>query len=101
MRNKRLEKTWNFLKFRIEIRNIRKRLEKPVSRKKNDNIYIYTYIYIQDDNSLLTKRNEKVLKPEQIFCSQRLCNKIKKKNSKRARFFLLITMCGNFLIYPE
>ena len=39
-------------------------------------IYIYIYMYIQGDNSLLSKRNEKVLKSEQIVCSQRILNHI-------------------------
>ena len=70
-RNKRLKKHWSSLKFMIENRNT-----KPVSRTKKKIIYTfihtYIYIYIQGDNSLLTKRSEKVLKSEQIVCSQRL-----------------------------
>ena len=34
--------------------------------------YIYTYMHIQGDKSLLTKRNQKVLKSEQIVCSLRI-----------------------------
>ena len=47
-------------------------------------IYIYTYIHIQGDNSLLTKRKEKVLKYEQSVCSQDIINQLQKLRAREA-----------------
>ena len=63
-------------------------------------ICIYTYVPIQGDNSLLTKRNKKVLKSEQIVCSQRILNQIKKKNSEQARNFFANNNVWKLLILP-
>ena len=41
-------------------------------------IYVYTYINIQNDNSLLTKRIEKALKSQRIVCSHMILNQIQK-----------------------
>ena len=43
-----------------------------------------SYIYIQGYISLLSKRNEKVLKSEQIVCSQRILKQIQKLRASEA-----------------
>ena len=64
---------------------------------------IHIYIYIQGDNSLLTKRNENILIFEQVVCSQRILNKIQKLRGSEAikDFFLLIIMSESCSFYPE
>ena len=58
----------------------------------NKHLNIHIYIYIQGDNSLPTKRYEKVLKYVQFVCSQKIVTKFQNpsKRSERGKFLLII-----------